>query len=66
MITFSPNPIPVVTPLGDAYLIYVESGGQYENDIWMCCLVDGGDIRHFNTGQLKIYENLTFDIKKKQ
>lgn len=66
MIAFSPYPIPVVTPLGDAYLIYVESSKQFENDVWTCCLLDGGDIKHFNTGQLNIFKNATFDIKKKQ
>ena len=65
MITFSPNPIPVCTPLGDAYLIYVESSSTYENDVWTCCLVDGGAVRHFTTEQINIYKNATFDIKPK-
>lgn len=66
MITFAPSPIAIKTPLGDAYLIYVESGGMFENDIWCCCLLDGGQIRHFTTEQLQVYKNATFDIHEKK
>ncbi len=66
MITFAPHPLPVVTPLGDAYLIYVQSGEMFENDIWTCCLCDGGDVKHFTTEQIKIYKNSTFEINEKK
>jgi hypothetical protein len=62
MITFTPYPIPVITPLGEAYLVYVESSSMFENDIWTCCLCNGGDIKHFTTEQLKIHKNATFNI----
>lgn len=58
------KPIPVVTEHGDGYAIYVESGGQFENDIWTCVLCNGGTIRHYNTSQIKIHHNATFEIKK--
>jgi len=58
-------PIPVVTEDNrEGYAIYVESSGMFENDIWCVVLCDGGIIRHFNTSQLKVYQNATFEIKK--
>ena len=62
MIVFAPYPIPVVTPLGDAYVIYVESSNVFENDVFTCCLCDGGQVRHFSTDQIKIFKNATFNI----
>lgn len=59
------NPIPVVTDLGDGYIIYVTSGGTFENDIFTVVLENGGIIRHFRSDQVKVHQNLTFDIKKK-
>jgi len=64
MITFSPSPTPVVTELGEGYLLYVESSGQWENDIWTIVMCDSGAVKHFNTSQVKIHHNATFDIKK--
>ena len=64
MIVFTPQPIPIVTPLGDGYLIYVQSGEMFENDIWTICLCDGGTVKHFSTDQIKIFNNATFQINK--
>jgi hypothetical protein len=58
------NPIPVVTPMGDGYAIYVVNSGTFENDIWTVCLEESGKILHFRSDQLKMYQNATFDIKK--
>jgi len=59
------HPIPVVTEQGeDGYAIYVQSAGTFENDIWCVVLCNGGIIRHYNTSQLRIYQNLTFNITK--
>lgn len=59
------NPIPVLTEDNkEGYAIYVESSGMFENDIWCVVLCDGGHIRHYNTSQLRMYKNSTFDIKK--
>jgi hypothetical protein len=58
------RPMPVVTPMGDGYAIYVESGGMYENDVWTVCLSDGGRVLHFNSDQIKVWHNETFGIKK--
>jgi len=58
------NPIPVLTPLGGGYAIYVRNGGTFENDIWAVALEKGGHIRHFRSDQLTVYANATFDIEK--
>ena len=56
------NPIPVLTPLGDGYAIYATHSGQFDNDTWTVCLCSDGSIRHFNTGQVKMWANATFGI----
>lgn len=56
------KPIPVITPLGNGYAIYVNDGGTFENDVWAICLENGGDVRHFRSDQIKIHFNGTFDI----
>ena len=61
----TPIPIVVKETKEDGYALYVESGGMLENDIWTCVLRNGGIIRHYNTSQLLIYTNATFDINKK-
>jgi hypothetical protein len=58
------NPIPVVTPMGDGYAIYVRDGGTFENDIW-CVALSDSTIKHFRIDQIKIWKNATFDIKEK-
>lgn len=58
------KPVPVVTPLGDGWAIYVSDSGMLENDVWTVILEDGGLIKHFRTDQIKIYKNATFGIKE--
>lgn len=59
------NPIPVVVE-GDkeGYAIYVQSGGQFENDIWCVVHCTNGIIRHYRTDQIKMHRNETFHITK--
>ena len=65
MISWCPSPIPVIVEDGkEAYVLYVESGSQWENDIWTCVHCDGGIVRHYTTEQVRIHQNLTFGIKK--
>ena len=58
--------MPVVTPMGDGYAIYVESGGMFENDVWTVCLSEDGSIKHFETSQVRMWANATYGIKKSQ
>jgi len=67
MTIFEPkNPVPCVTPLGDAYIWYIKSNGFLENDEVACILLDSGQVRHFTTDQIKIWHNETYGIKKKK
>lgn len=56
------NPLPVNTPLGDGYAIYVRDGGTFENDVWCVVLEDDRRVRHFRSDQLTVARNLTFDL----
>jgi hypothetical protein len=55
------NPMPVVTPLGEGYAIYVRDGGTWENDIW-CVVMGDGRVLHFRSDQIRMWKNPTFDI----
>lgn len=66
MVTFTPYPIEVVTDLGNAYLIYVESGYQHNNDIWTCVLCESGEVKHFQTKQVRLTKNHTFQIYERK
>lgn len=57
------NPIPVLTPIGEGYAIYVTNSGTFENDIWAVALIKGGHIKHFRSDQICVYKNFTFDIE---
>lgn len=55
------NPIPVLTPLGEGMVLYVESGGPMGNDLWLVAL-DSGEFRHFLTSDCVSVGNGTFGI----
>lgn len=58
------NPIPVVTPMGDGYVLYIKDNGMHENDVWTVVLKDGGRVMHFQTNQVKVHSNNTYSIEK--
>ena len=58
------NPLPVVTPVGGGYAIYVRDGGTWENDVWSVAMEEGGQVRHFRSDQIRVHANATFDISK--
>jgi len=59
------QPIPVIVEDDkEGYALYVTNGGTFENDIWCVVLCDGGHVRHYRSNQIRIYNNLTFNIKK--
>jgi hypothetical protein len=62
MTTFAPHPIPVTTPLGDGYILYITPGGMYENDEITVVLLKGGEIRHFESSQVRVWVNSTYGI----
>ena len=60
------QPLPVVVEGNkDGYAIYVSNSGMYENDVWCVVLCEGGQVRHYQTDQIKIWANATFGITKK-
>ena len=61
-----PIPVVIVDTKVEAYAIYVQSGGTFENDIWTIVLCDSGKILHVRSDQIVIHKNATFDIKQKQ
>lgn len=59
---FCPSPIPVTTPLGDGYILYITPGGMLENDEITVVLSKGGEIRHFTSEQVRVWKNSTYGI----
>lgn len=55
-----------MTPLGEGWIWYIKDNGMFENDEVTVILMEGGGIRHFTTDQIKIYQNMTYDIKKEE
>lgn len=60
--TFPPHPIPVTTPLGDGYILYITPGGMFENDEITVVLLNGGQIKHFESSQVRVWINSTYGI----
>lgn len=60
------KPIPVITPLGEGYAIYVTRNGMFENDEVCVAMCEDGQWRHFNTSQIRSYHNRTYGIEKKK
>lgn len=60
--TFPPHPIPVTTPLGDGYILYITPGGMLENDEITVVLLNGGQIKHFTSDQVRVWKNSTYEI----
>jgi hypothetical protein len=62
LVTFAPHPIPVVTEMGDGYVLYVKENGMLENDEFAVVLSSTGVVRHFTSTQIKIWRNATYNI----
>jgi hypothetical protein len=56
------SPVPVDTPLGSGFAVYVRDGGTFGNDIWCVVLELDRRILHFRSDQLRMAPNLTFDL----
>ena len=59
---FANRPIPVVTPLGDGYILYITPNGFLENDEITVVLSKGGEIKHFSSDQVRVWKNSTYGI----
>jgi hypothetical protein len=58
------TPIEVMTPLGEGFLFYVQTGGNWSNDIFAVILKSGGKIMHFTSDQIRVWSNGTWGITK--
>ena len=56
MIYQLPNPIDVLTPLGDCTAIMIIDYGIEVNSCWVCRM-SGGTVKHFLSDDIKIYSN---------
>ena len=56
MIYQLPNPIDVLTPLGNCTAIIIIDYGIDTNSIWLCRM-SGGEVKHFLSDDVKIYGN---------
>jgi hypothetical protein len=61
-VIFANRPIPVVTPLGDGYILYITPNGFLENDEITVVLSNGGEIKHFSSDQVRVWKNSTYGI----
>jgi hypothetical protein len=52
----------VKTPLGDGQALFLIDYGPHENTIWVIALVENGEIKHFNSNQIVLCSNYTFDL----
>lgn len=56
MIYQLPNPIDVLTPLGDCTAIMIIDYGVDVNSVWVCRM-KGGHVKHFYSDDIRIYDN---------
>ena len=55
-------PIPVKTPLGDGWALIVIDYGPNFNTVWTVSLKENGQIKHFESNDIKVEKNYTFNI----
>ena len=52
----------VTTPLGDGQALFLIDYGPHENTIWVVAMQENGIIKHFNSNQIRLCFNNTFEI----
>lgn len=52
----------VETPHGDGQVLFLMDYGIHENTIWVVALQESREIKHYNSNQIKICKNKTFDF----
>lgn len=52
------------TPFGKAQVLFLIDYGIHQNTIWVCASFKDGLIRHFDSNQISIENNLTLDFNK--
>ena len=57
------NPIPLITPKGDAYAHFIIDYGMEEDLLWVCFLNKTGECWTFKNDKIRLKPNYTFDRK---
>jgi hypothetical protein len=52
----------VDTPLGHGCALFLIDYGPHENTVWVVALQKTREVKHFNSNQVKVCYNHTFDI----
>ena len=60
------QPIFVNTPLGEGIALLFIDYGYLENTVWVVSLSNDGQIKHFNSEQVKLCKNYTYGISCNQ
>jgi hypothetical protein len=55
----------VNTPYGLGQVLFIVDYGMHQNSIWICASFEDGKIRHFDTSQISISINHTFNFNMK-
>jgi hypothetical protein len=61
MIQLNP-PVPVETPLGSGWALVLIDYGPNFNTVWTVALINTGQIKHFDSNDIKLDKNYTFNI----
>lgn len=55
--------ITVDTEFGECHVLFIIDYGIHRNTIWVCSSIQDGKIRHFDTNQITVTNNYTFEAK---
>jgi hypothetical protein len=51
------------TPIGEAHAFFMIDYSQWVNTVWVCRMCGTGEIKHFDSNDIKIEGNPTLDEK---
>ncbi len=52
----------VTTPHGDGQALFIIDYGPHENTVWVVALEKNGAVLHYNSNQIKLVKNDTFNF----
>lgn len=54
----------VITPHGDGIVLFIMDYGPQENTVFVVALEENGIIKHYNSNDVRLCKNDTFNINK--
>lgn len=54
----------VITPHGDGIVLFIMDYGPQENTVFVVALEENGVIKHYNSNDVRLCKNDTFNINK--